>query len=180
MSDAGCSPALATLRPPQPSAPPSTTKTQITGRDIALPFAPGVTNTTVAVLARPPSQSDINKSNHTRAPNPHSPTAPPAQTPPAVSSLEAFRTPASVHPLTPERGRRPKTLNDTGRSPYRLLLRSMASSELPLNEHRYTRDCNDLSEQDPKRTERVAGRFCHLRTNAFMRPTEVAGYQRRP
>jgi hypothetical protein len=49
-----------------------------------------------------------------------------------------------------------------------------------LNEHRYTRDCNDLSEQDSKRSERVAGRFCHLRTNAIMRPTPVAGCQRRP
>ena len=35
---------------------------------------------------------------------------------PAVSSLEAFRTPASVHPLAPAPGRRPKTLNDSGRS----------------------------------------------------------------
>jgi len=42
----------------------------------------------------------------------HSPTAPPTQTPPAVSSLEAFRTPASVHVLAPVTGRRPKTLND--------------------------------------------------------------------
>src|SRR5436305_11203993 len=30
--------------------------------------------------------------------------------------LEAFRTPASVHPLTPVTGRRPKTLNDSGPS----------------------------------------------------------------
>src|SRR6516165_7629257 len=35
---------------------------------------------------------------------------------PAVSSLEAFRTPASVHPLAPPFGRHPKTLNDCGRS----------------------------------------------------------------
>src|SRR5262249_47343806 len=33
---------------------------------------------------------------------------------PAVSSLEAFRTPASVHPLAPPFGRHPKTLNDSG------------------------------------------------------------------
>jgi hypothetical protein len=31
----------------------------------------------------------------------------------AVSSLEAFRTPASVHPLAPATGRRPKTLDET-------------------------------------------------------------------
>ena len=36
------------------------------------------------------------------------------RTPPAVSSLEAFRTPAFVQPLTPVAGRRPKTLNDSG------------------------------------------------------------------
>jgi len=32
---------------------------------------------------------------------------------PAVSSLEAFRTPASVQPLRPVTGRHPKTLNDS-------------------------------------------------------------------
>ena len=31
--------------------------------------------------------------------NPHRPTLPPTHTPPAVSSFEAFRTPASVQPL---------------------------------------------------------------------------------
>src|SRR6478672_8833153 len=55
--------------------------------------------------------------NQTRALNPHSPTAPPTQTPPAVSSLEAFRTPASVHVLAPVTGRRPKTLTETGPLP---------------------------------------------------------------
>src|SRR5215468_1046867 len=30
--------------------------------------------------------------------------------------VKAFRTPASVHPLTPMTGRRPKNLNDSGRS----------------------------------------------------------------
>src|SRR6201993_4422544 len=44
--------------------------------------------------------------------NPHRPTLPPAQTSPAVSSFEAFRTPASVRPLAPLTGRHPKTLND--------------------------------------------------------------------
>src|SRR5262249_52780912 len=34
---------------------------------------------------------------------------------PAVSSFEAFRTPASVRPLAPVPGRHPKTLNDSGR-----------------------------------------------------------------
>src|SRR5207245_7698057 len=47
---------------------------------------------------------------------PHRSTPASVRTPPAVSSLEAFRTPASVHPLCPVTGRRPKTLNDSGRS----------------------------------------------------------------
>jgi hypothetical protein len=33
----------------------------------------------------------------------------------AVSPLEAFRTPASVHPLAPAPRRHPKTLNESGR-----------------------------------------------------------------
>src|SRR5438034_10794309 len=35
---------------------------------------------------------------------------------PALSSLEGFQTPASVHALAPVTGRRPKTLNESGRS----------------------------------------------------------------
>src|SRR5204862_3398688 len=91
----------------------------IARRNITFPSAARATDSTVALLARPPSQPEIEKSNQTRALNPHSPTAPPTQTPPAVSSLEAFRTPASVHALAPVTGRRPKTLNDSGRWPYR-------------------------------------------------------------
>jgi hypothetical protein len=47
-------------------------------------------------------------------------------------------------------------------------------------EYRYTEDCNDASEQGSKRTERVAGRFCHFRTNAIMRPSPVGGCQQSP
>jgi hypothetical protein len=43
-------------------------------------------------------------------PNPHRLT-PPRDNSPAVSSPEAFRTPASLRSLTPVSGRRPKTLN---------------------------------------------------------------------
>jgi hypothetical protein len=46
--------------------------------------------------------------------------------------------------------------------------------------YRYTEDCNDASEQGSKRTERVAGRFCHFRTNAIMRPSPVGGCQQSP
>ena len=34
----------------------------------------------------------------------------------SIAPIEAFRTPASVHPLSPVTGRRPKTLNDSGHS----------------------------------------------------------------
>src|SRR6202023_3140023 len=95
---------------------PSTAKTQIARRNITFPSAARATDSTVAVLARPPSQPEIQKTNQTPALNPHSPTAPPTQTPPAVSSLEAFRTPASMHALAPVTGRHPKTLNEAGRS----------------------------------------------------------------
>src|SRR4029077_3748997 len=83
---------------------------QIARRNITFPSAARATDSTVAMLARPPSQPEIEKSNQTRALNPHSPTAPSTHTPPAVSSLEAFRTPASVHVLAPVTGRRPKKL----------------------------------------------------------------------
>src|SRR6516162_8937814 len=53
--------------------------------------------------------------------NLHRPTPLPAQTPPAVSSPEAFRTPASEHLVTPLTGRRPKTLNNK-RHPSNVLL----------------------------------------------------------
>jgi hypothetical protein len=46
--------------------------------------------------------------------NPHRPTPPPAHTPPAVSSFEAFRTPASELAPRAVTGRRPKTLNGRG------------------------------------------------------------------
>src|SRR6516165_6218502 len=74
----------------QPSAPPSTSKTQITRRDITLPSPPAATDTTIAALARPPSLSEIGKSNQTRALNPHSPTPPLAQTPPRFPPSRLF------------------------------------------------------------------------------------------
>ena len=54
--------------------------------------------TTVATLAQPPFPFQSDKSNQTPALNLHRLAPPPVRTPPAVSSLEAFRTPASVHP----------------------------------------------------------------------------------
>ena len=47
-------------------------------------------------------------------------------------------------------------------------------------QHRNSGDRNDVTEQAAKGTERVAGKFCHIRRNAIMRPTPVAGCQRSP
>jgi hypothetical protein len=63
LSDAGISPVTPTLSRRQPSAPPSTAKTQIARRNITLPSAARATDSTVAVLARPPSQPEIQKTN---------------------------------------------------------------------------------------------------------------------
>jgi hypothetical protein len=100
----------------QPSTPPSTAKAKITQCDITVSVAPAVTKTTVAALTQPPFPFQSENSDQTPALNLHSLTPPPVRTPPAVSSLEAFRTPASVHPLAPAPGRHPKTLNDFRRS----------------------------------------------------------------
>jgi hypothetical protein len=76
----------------------STAKAQITLCDITVSVAPAVLKTTVAALAQPPFRFESEKSDQTLALNLHSLTPPPVRTPPAVSSLEAFRTPASLHP----------------------------------------------------------------------------------
>src|SRR6201987_4049452 len=110
-SDADISPATDALRPQQLSAPASITKTQITQHSITVPVAPTVLKTTVAALAQPSLPIESQKSDQTPPLNLHSLTPPPVRTPAAVSSLEAFLTPASVPPLAPAPGRHPKTLN---------------------------------------------------------------------
>ena len=124
-SDADISPATAALRPQQLLAPASTTKTQITQHGITVPVAPTVLKTTVAALAQPSLPIESQKSDQTPALNLHSLTPPPVRTPPAVSSLEAFRTPASVPPLAPAPGRHPKTLNR-----FRTFARSLRNGEV--------------------------------------------------
>ena len=82
-----------------PSASTSAAKTQI------LQYAHGAHGTHANQNHRPrypfkpavPSESGQVAQN--LALNPHRPTLPQAHTPPAVSSFEAFRTPASVQPL---------------------------------------------------------------------------------
>jgi hypothetical protein len=73
--------------------------------------------TTVALFAQPsfPARTRNIKAN-AGAKSPSSDTTAGANSP-AVSSLEAFRTPASVHARAPMTGRRPKTLNDSRPSP---------------------------------------------------------------
>jgi hypothetical protein len=99
--------------------PPSSAKAQIVHCAITVSVVPAVLKTTVATLAQLPFQFQNKKTDQTPALNLHRLTPPPVRTPPAVSSLEAFRTPASVHPLAPASGRHPKTLNDLRRSPRR-------------------------------------------------------------
>src|SRR5207244_2989604 len=79
-----------------------------------VPLLHTATKTNAAVIAQPSSLFETGRSGHTPA-NPHRLRPLPAQTPPAVSSLEAFRTPASEYLITPVTGRRPKTLNSSGR-----------------------------------------------------------------
>ena len=69
-----------------------------TQHGITVPVAPTVLKTTVAAFAQPSLPIESQKSDQTPALNLHSLTPPPVRTPPAVSSLEAFRTPASVPP----------------------------------------------------------------------------------
>jgi hypothetical protein len=47
-------------------------------------------------------------------------------------------------------------------------------------QHRNSGEQNDPTEHAVKGTERVAGKFRHIRRNAIMRPTPVAGCQRNP
>jgi len=101
LSDANISPVTPALSRGQPSALPSTRKTQIARRDITLPPPPRATDTTRAALAPPPSQSGIEESNEAPALNPRSLTAPLAQNSRRGFLLQAFGTPASVHPVTP-------------------------------------------------------------------------------
>src|SRR5207253_5294738 len=90
--------------------------TPIAHYKITVPILRTATKPNAAVITHPSSLFKTERSGHAPALNPHRPTPLPAQTPPAVYSLEACRTPASVHPLAPVTGRRPKTLNVSGHS----------------------------------------------------------------
>jgi hypothetical protein len=114
LSDADISPVTPTLNRRQPSAPPSRAKTQIPQHDSTLPTAPRPTKIAFAPRTRPASLFESEEATQSLALNPHRLTPPQARTPAALSSFEAFRTPASVHPRAPVSGRHPKTLNVSG------------------------------------------------------------------
>jgi hypothetical protein len=82
---------------------------------ITVSIASGAAKTSTRPVIQPSSLFGTDKSDQAPAANPHRPTVASVRTPAAVSSLEAFRTPASVRPHTPVTGRRPKTLNESGR-----------------------------------------------------------------
>src|SRR5215469_17778034 len=113
--DAAIPPALATRRRQRPSALPSAGKSRRIEYHITKPIAPTATKTSPAghstvVL------SGTDKSDQAAAANSPQTDTSVAANSPALSSFQAFRTPASVHPLTPVTGRRPKTLKVSGRS----------------------------------------------------------------
>jgi hypothetical protein len=114
---ADLSPATAPLRQSQLSAPPATAKTQIALDKATVPIRYTAIKANAAVITQPSSPFETESPGHPPALNPHRLTLLPAQTPPAVSSFEAFPTPASVRSLTPVSGRRPKTLNITRHRP---------------------------------------------------------------
>jgi hypothetical protein len=91
-------------------------KTSSAEYQTTMPIASRAAKTGAPLVTQPSSLFGTDKSDQAPGANPHRSTPASVRTSPAVSSLEAFRTPASVHPLTPVTGRRPKTLNDSGRS----------------------------------------------------------------
>src|SRR5262249_25440407 len=107
--------APATLRRQRPSAPPSAGKTCSIEYHITRPVAPRAAKASAPLVNQPSSCPDPTNQIKQRRQIPHRSTSASVRTPPAVSSLEAFRTPASVQPLCPMTGRHPKTLNACGR-----------------------------------------------------------------
>ena len=108
--------APATLRRQRPSAPPSAGKTCSIEYHITRPVAPRAAKASAPLVNQPSSCPDPTNQIKQRRQIPHRSTSASVRTPPAVSCLEAFRTPASVQPLCPMTGRHPKTLNGSGRS----------------------------------------------------------------
>ena len=93
------SPAAPTLRRQRPSTPPSADKTWSTEYQITAPIPSTAAKTSAQLVAQPSSCPEPTNQIKQRRRIPHRPTPASVPTPPAVSSFEAFRTPASVHPL---------------------------------------------------------------------------------
>ena len=110
-SQADITPATAALRQPQLSAPPSTAKTPIPHYKTTVLILCTANKTNAAVITQPSSLFQTGAPAPRSTLNPHRPTPLPAQTPPAVSSPEAFPTPALECAPLSVTGRRPKTLN---------------------------------------------------------------------
>ena len=94
---------------------PSAGKTRSVEYQITAPIASAVIKTGAAPLAQPSPYPEPTNQIKQRRQIPQTDTSVGANSP-AVSSLEAFRTPASVQPLRPVTGRHPKTLNESGPS----------------------------------------------------------------
>jgi hypothetical protein len=109
-------PAPATLRRQRPSEPPSAGKTWSIEYQITAPIASRAAKTSAPLVTQSSSCPEPTNQIKQRRQIPHRSTPASVRTSPAVSSLEAFRTPASVHPPSPVTGRRPKTPNDSGLS----------------------------------------------------------------
>src|SRR6516162_10880634 len=138
-----------TFRRQPPSAPPAADQTWSTKYHITAPVPSRAAKTSARLVAQPSSCPEPANQIKQRRQIPHRPALASVRTLPAVSSLEAFRTPASVHLLAPGSGRHLKTLNDcrpsrrhagTGRvrplavvqhSPFR----SLAGEEVTTSEH---------------------------------------------
>src|SRR5690348_3682344 len=96
--DAAISPAPATLRRQRPSAPPSAAKTWNIECQIPAPIASTAAKTSAPLVTQPSSCPEPTNQIKQRRQIPHRSTPASVRTPPAVSSLEVFRTPASVKP----------------------------------------------------------------------------------
>jgi hypothetical protein len=105
----------ATLCQPKLSAPPSTDKTQIPHCKTTVLILHTVTKTNPAVITQPSSLFQTGGSGPTSTLNPHRPTPLPAQTPPRFPPLRLFGRLPSERVALSVTGRRPKTLNKTGR-----------------------------------------------------------------
>src|ERR1700755_194230 len=114
LSDHDIPPATATLCRWRPQPRPRPPKPRSFGTLARGPRDAGPPKPPTRYPFKPAVSSESGQVAQNLALNPHRPTLPPAHTPPAVSSFEAFRTPASVRPLAPLPGRAQEPLKVKG------------------------------------------------------------------